>query len=100
MLYEPRAQDAHESGEHDKVWLIGVKNAGNRAVEGLSVSIVTMFQALGSNARSLRACQAKGVGLIAENNSEVEINLALRCFVNECLKIATRSRDQDRGLAK
>jgi len=83
MLNKPGAQDAHESSQNDQVWLVIVENFGDRAVEGLSVSIVAMFQALGGNARSLRPSQAISIGLVAEDNTEVEINLALCCFVDE-----------------
>ena len=83
MLYKPGAQDAHESSEHDKVWLVSVENAGNRAIERLSVRIVAMVQALGSNARSLCPRQSISIRFVAEDNAEVEINLALCCFIDE-----------------
>lgn len=83
MLYKPGAQDAHESSENDKVWLVSVEHSGSRAIESHPVRIVAMVQALRSNARSVRSRQAIGVRLVAEDNTEVEINFALCCLIDE-----------------
>jgi len=42
-----------------------------------------MVQALGSNARSLCPRQSISIRFVAEDNAEVEINLALCCFIDE-----------------
>jgi hypothetical protein len=63
--------------------LISVENAGDRAVEGLPVSIVAMVQALCGNACSFRSCQAIGIRPVAEDNAEVEVNLASGRLVDE-----------------
>ena len=83
VLYKPGAEDAHESGQDNQLRFMRVENTRDGTVKGFPVRIIAMFEAFGSNARSIRSSQAMGIGLVAEDNTEVEINLALRRFVDE-----------------
>jgi len=83
VLYKPGAEDAHESGQDNQVRLIRVENTRNCTVKYFPVREIAMFEALGRNARSFRSSQAIGIRLVAEDNTEVEINLALCRFFDE-----------------
>ena len=99
MLHEPRAEDANEAGEYEQVGLDLVESRGDRAIEGFAVVEAAVLNTRGRDARVAGTLQPEGIGSVAEDQAQVEISVAGRRRIDECLQVSAGSRDQDDCLA-
>jgi hypothetical protein len=87
MIDEPRAQDAHEAGEDDEFGFVHVEDCRDGAVEHLAARVVAMLDALGRDAGLSGALEAEGVGPVAEDDAELEVEIAIGDAVDESLEV-------------
>jgi len=87
VLDEPRAQNAHETGENQQVRRKLIKFRSNRAIEGFTIVEIAMLDAGGLDAGLPRAREAIRIGAIAEHQAKVEIDHAGIDLVDERLQV-------------
>ena len=89
MVHEPGAEDAHEAGEDQQLRPDLVEPRGNGAIEGFAVGEIAVLDARGGYARGPGTLQAEGIGPVAEDEAEVEIDVAGRGCIDERLQVST-----------
>ena len=87
VLYEPRAENAHETGKHQQLGLHLVESRGNGAIERFTVLETTVLDAGGRYARGPGSLQAESIGSVAEHETEVQIDFAGCRGIDEGLQV-------------
>ena len=98
MVDEDRRQDTHEAGKYDEVRLVSIQRLDEGRIELLAVGEVDVPDALLGDTGFARTLEAIGVGLVAEDDGNVQIEVARRRAVDERLQIGAAAGDEDGGL--
>lgn len=89
--HKPRREDAHESGQRDKIGMESVDKVGKRGIETVAIRIVAVLDDGGRNAMRLRDLQPAGIRAIADHCRDV----AWQTGFQQCLQVAAAAGNED-----
>ena len=100
MSYEPRAQDAHESGQYDECGLESIEFLRDGSIEGFAIRELSMFDAGRLYPGIL--CARKGIGVtsVGHDDSNFEIDTIVGDLVDKGLQVTAGTGDQDCSFQK
>ena len=76
MFHKPRAQNAHETRKNEQVRFMLLQIGGDGSIEALAIRIVALFDTRRGDAGRSGARESMRVGFVAEDNGQVEVNIA------------------------
>jgi len=100
MSYEPRAQDAHESGQNDERGLESIEFLRDGSIKGFAIRELSMFDAGRLYTGILCARKAIGVTSVGHDDSNFEIDTIVGDLVDEGLQVTAGTGDQDSSFQK
>jgi hypothetical protein len=94
---ESTAQYAHETGKNDEIGPVPVDAARERIIEARAFCVHFIVHTQCVDARALRASQAAGRGIVADDNGEIEVKLPCADSIDERLQVRSTAGNYDRG---
>jgi len=92
-VYQCRSQDTHETGQNHQTGLVLIYQITQGLVVGLPVGEVFVAQHPGLNACLAGSFQAEGVGVVADNGTDIHRQVG-SSTVDYGLQVATATGDQ------
>jgi hypothetical protein len=92
--YESRAQNPHESRQHDQIGRVSRDRLGKACVERRPVGKTSRVDVQRINAGCPRTLEPARVALVARDGDDLIRRFSVWCRIDQSLKVRTRAGDQ------